>query len=184
MEIKTHNSTIELYQGDITTQKTDAIVNAANSRLAGGGGVDGAIHRAGGPAIMEECREIGSCPPGNAVITTGGKLPASHVIHAVGPIYRNGTAGEPELLKKAYQSCLKIAENNSLTSIAFPSISTGAYGYPIQDAARIAISTVLDHLKTKTGIERVVFVLFNTRDFDVYKAVLEALSEKQGIQIV
>jgi O-acetyl-ADP-ribose deacetylase (regulator of RNase III) len=174
MEIKIHNLTIELYQGDITTQKTDAIVNAANSRLAGGGGVDGAIHRAGGPAIMEECREIGSCPTGTAVITTGGKLPASHVIHAVGPVYRNGTAGEPELLKKAYQSCLKIAENNGLTSVAFPSISTGAYGYPIHDAARIAISTVLDHLKAKTGIKRVVFVLFNTQDFDVYKAVLEA----------
>ncbi len=174
MEIKVHNTTIELYQGDITTQKTDAIVNAANSRLAGGGGVDGAIHRAGGPAIMEACRKIGSCPTGTAVITTGGRLPASHVIHAVGPVYRNGAAGEPELLKKAYQSCLKIAENNSLTSIAFPSISTGAYGYPVHDAARIAIATVLDHLKTKTGIKRVVFVLFNTRDFDVYKVVLEA----------
>jgi O-acetyl-ADP-ribose deacetylase (regulator of RNase III) len=174
MEIKVHNSTIELYQGDITTQKTDAIVNAANSRLAGGGGVDGAIHRAGGHAIMEACRKIGSCPTGTAVITTGGKLPASHVIHAVGPVYRNSTAGEPELLKKAYQSCLKIAENNGLTSIAFPSISTGAYGYPIHDAARIAISTVLDHLKAKTGIKRVVFVLFNTQDFDVYNAVLKA----------
>ena len=174
MEIKAHNSTIELYQGDITTQKTDAIVNAANSRLAGGGGVDGAIHRAGGPEIMEACRKIGNCPTGTAVITTGGRLPASHVIHAVGPIYRNGTAGEPELLKKTYQSCLKIAENNGLTSIAFPSISTGAYGYPIHDAARIAIATVLDHLKAKTGIRRVVFVLFNTRDFDIYKAVLEA----------
>jgi O-acetyl-ADP-ribose deacetylase (regulator of RNase III) len=174
MEIKVHNSTIELYQGDITTQQTDAIVNAANARLAGGGGVDGAIHRAGGLAIMEECREIGNCPTGTAVITTGGNLPASHVIHAVGPVYRSGTAGEPELLKKAYQSCLKIAQDNGLTSIAFPSISTGAYGYPIHDAARIAISTVIDHLKANTGIERVVFVLFNTRDFDVYKALLEA----------
>ena len=174
MEIQVHNTTIELYQGDITTLKTDAIVNAANSRLAGGGGVDGAIHRAGGPAIMDECRKIGSCPTGTAVITTGGNLPASHVIHAVGPIYRNGAAGEPELLKKTYQSCLEIAEKQALRSIAFPSISTGAYGYPIRDAARIAISTVLDHLKAKTGIKRVVFVLFNSHDFNIYKTILKA----------
>jgi O-acetyl-ADP-ribose deacetylase (regulator of RNase III) len=174
MEIKIHNATIALYQGDISTLKTDAIVNAANSRLAGGGGVDGAIHRAGGPAIMDACRKIGSCPTGTAVITTGGNLSASHVIHAVGPIYRNGAAGEPELLKKTYQSCLEIAEKQALRSIAFPSISTGAYGYPIRDAARIAISTVLDHLKAKTGINRVVFVLFNSHDFDIYKTILKA----------
>jgi O-acetyl-ADP-ribose deacetylase (regulator of RNase III) len=184
MEIKIHNSTIRLCQGDITTQKTDAIVNAANSRLAGGGGVDGAIHRVGGSAIMEECRKIGSCPPGNAVITTGGKLPASYVIHAVGPIYRNGTCGEPELLKKAFQSCMKIAAEKSLKSIAFPSISTGAYGYPIRDAARIAITTVLDHLTMETSIERVVFVLFNTHDFGVYKTLLESMIEKYGAKIL
>ena len=184
MQIKIHNTTLELYQGDITSQKVDAIVNAANARLAGGGGVDGAIHYAGGPTIMEECREIGGCPTGSAVITTGGKLAASHVIHAVGPIYRNGTSGEPELLKKAYQSCMKIAAENSLKSIAFPSISTGAYGYPIRDAARIAITTVLDHLTMEISIERVVFVLFNTHDFGVYKTLLESMIEKYEAKIL
>src|SRR3990172_1186769 len=122
MKVLINRTMLELVEGDITRQDTEAIVNAANSRLAGGGGVDGVIHRAGGPAIMEECRKIGSCPTGNAVITTGGNLFARFVIHTVGPIYRNGTAGEPELLKKAYQSCLKIAEESRLASIAFPSI--------------------------------------------------------------
>ena len=112
MQIKVDNSIIELYQGDITTQQAAAIVNAANSRLAGGGGVDGAIHRAGGPAIMEACRKIGGCPTGSAVITTGGNLLAPHVIHAVGPVYRNGASGEPELLKSVYKSCLNLAEKN------------------------------------------------------------------------
>ncbi len=144
-----NKSNIELCQGDITTQRVDAIVNAANSRLAGGGGVDGAIHRVGGPAIMEECRRIGGCPTGNAVITTGGKLPATYVIHAVGPVYRNGNSGEPELLKSAYQSCLKLADEHSIKSLAFPSISTGAYGYPIKEAATIALTTTLDYLKKK-----------------------------------
>jgi O-acetyl-ADP-ribose deacetylase (regulator of RNase III) len=176
---KINNTIIELYQGDITTQKVDAIVNAANSRLAGGGGVDGAIHRAGGPVLMEECRKIGGCPTGSAVITTGGMLPATYVIHTVGPIYRNGNAGEPELLKSAYQSCMKLAEEHGIKSIAFPSISTGVYGYPIQKAAQIAIKTVIDYInKTHNAIERVIFVLFSQSDFDIYRAVFEELIEQ------
>jgi O-acetyl-ADP-ribose deacetylase len=177
MQLTIHNTTIFLCQGDITAQYVDAVVNAANSRLAGGGGVDGAIHRAGGPAIMEACRKIGGCPTGSAVITTGGSLPASYVIHAVGPVYRNGSSGEPELLKSVYQSCLSLAEKNHITSIALPSISTGAYGYPIAEAARIALATVLEHVQGSTGIERVVFVLFSTQDFAVYQSLLEKMTK-------
>ncbi len=176
MEIRIHNSRIRLYQGDITQQHTDAIVNAANSRLAGGGGVDGAIHRAGGPAIMEECRKIGGCATGSAVITSGGKLAARHVIHAVGPVYRNGHSGEPALLRSAYQSCLRLAESHGIKSIAFPSISTGAYGYPIAEAARIALTTVIEHLKGQTCIEQVNFVLFSGTDFQIYESLLKELA--------
>ncbi len=176
MEIRIHNSRIRLYQGDITQQHTDAIVNAANSRLAGGGGVDGAIHRAGGPAIMEECRKIGGCATGSAVITSGGKLAARHVIHAVGPVYRNGHSGEPALLRSAYQSCLRLAESHGIKSIAFPSISTGAYGYPIAEAARIALTTVIEHLNGQTCIEQVNFVLFSGTDFQIYESLLKELA--------
>ncbi len=175
MKKQINTSMVELIQGDITAQKVDAIVNAANSRLAGGGGVDGAIHRSGGPAIMEECRRLGGCPTGRAVITTGGTLPAPYVIHAVGPVYRNGDSGEPELLKKAYQCCLAIAEERGIKSMAVPSISTGAYGYPIRDAAQIALTTVIDHLKKESTIERVVFVLFSQHDFEVYRSLLEEI---------
>jgi O-acetyl-ADP-ribose deacetylase (regulator of RNase III) len=173
-----NTTTIELYQGDITIQQVDAIVNAANSRLAGGGGVDGAIHRAGGPSIMEECRRIGGCPTGSAVITTGGNLQAHYVIHTVGPVYRNGISGEPELLKSAYQSCLKLAEDRGIKSIAFPSISTGAYGYPLREAAHLALTTVVEYIKGDTVIERVVFVLYSQNDFEVYRSLLEAITEK------
>lgn len=169
------NSVIELIQGDITRQQVDAIVNAANSRLAGGGGVDGAIHRAGGPAIMRECKAIGGCPTGEAVITTGGNLPARHVIHAVGPIYRNGDSGEPQLLANAYRNSLRLADKHGLKTIAFPSISTGAYGYPIAEAAKIALSTVIDYLKGPTSIERVIFVLFTSSDLSVYERSLQTL---------
>lgn len=169
------NSAIELIQGDITRQQVDAIVNAANSRLAGGGGVDGAIHRAGGPAIMRECKTIGGCPTGEAVITTGGNLPARHVIHAVGPIYRNGDCGEPQLLANAYRNSLRLADKHGLKTIAFPSISTGAYGYPIAEAAKIALSTVIDYLKGTTSIERVIFVLFTSSDLSVYEKSLQTL---------
>lgn len=177
MQITIHTTRILLYQGDITAQQVDAVVNAANSRLAGGGGVDGAIHRAGGPAILDACRKLGSCPVGSAVITTGGNLPARYVIHAVGPVYRNGVSGEPELLRSAYRSCLNLAEKNDITSIAFPSISTGAYGYPIAQAAQIALSTAVEHVKGTTSIERLVFVLFSSQDFAVYHDLLDELTK-------
>lgn len=173
MEITIHGSRIQLVQGDITQQRVDAIVNAANQRLAGGGGVDGAIHRAGGPEIMAACRKYDGCPTGTAVITTGGKLPAKYVIHTVGPVYKNGKSGEPELLRSAYLSSLKLAEENGLSSLAFPSISTGVYGYPIEAAATIALDTVVSCLKGETGIERVVFVLFSEPDYAVYRTALE-----------
>lgn len=175
MQRRVKASVIELCQGDITRQQVDAIVNAANSRLAGGGGVDGAIHRAGGPAIMEACRALGGCPTGEAVVTTGGNLPARYVIHAVGPIYRNGASGEAALLAQAYRNSLKRADEHKLKSIAFPSISTGAYGYPIAEAARIALGTVIDYLNGPTTLERVVFVLFSAHDLAVYENALQTL---------
>ena len=168
MDYRVNNSIIELFQGDITKLQVEAIVNAANSRLAGGGGVDGAIHRAGGPAIMAECRTIGSCPTGEAVITTGGALAAKYVIHTVGPVYRGGSSGEPKLLHNAYASSLNLAEHHSLKSIAFPSISTGVYGYPIDEASKIAIRAVAGHVNGQTILERVIFVLFSAPDLEVY----------------
>ena len=170
----TINSTIlSLIKGDITHEETDAIVNAANSRLAGGGGVDGAIHRAGGPKIMEECRKIGGCPTGNAVITTGGNLKAKHVIHAVGPIYRDGKHDEAKLLASAYKSSPELAVKKGIKNIAFPSISTGAYSYPINEAAEIALKTVIDFIRANKGLSLVRFVLFSDRDLEVYKKTLE-----------
>jgi O-acetyl-ADP-ribose deacetylase (regulator of RNase III) len=164
-------------RGDITEQDTDAIVNAANSSLMGGGGVDGAIHRAGGPAILEECKqivaEIGRCPTGEAVITTGGKLKARYVVHTVGPVWHGGSRGEPELLASAYRNSLEIARSRGIRTIAFPSISTGAYGYPVEKAAEVAVRTVAD-LVRKNPLEEVRFVLFSGGDFETYS---EALSE-------
>lgn len=160
---------IELVQGDITTQRVDAIVNAANSTLLGGGGVDGAIHRAGGPRILAECRAIGGCATGDAVITTGGRLPARHVIHTVGPVYHGGGRGETALLASAYRRSLEVASANALRSIAFPSISTGAYHFPIEQAARIALHTVAAHLREHPEIELVRFVLFSAADLAVYE---------------
>ena len=174
MQYRVNNAVIELFQGDITRLQIDAIVNAANSRLAGGGGVDGAIHRAGGPAIMAECKKIGGCPTGEAVITTGGKLSARYVIHTVGPVYRGGASGEPKLLQNAYANSLGLAEKHNLKSIAFPSISTGVYGYPIEEAAKIAIRTVVDHLNGQTILEKVVFVLFSSPDLEVYIKNIQA----------
>jgi O-acetyl-ADP-ribose deacetylase (regulator of RNase III) len=166
---------LALVQGDITLQDTDAIVNAANSGLRGGGGVDGAIHRAGGPAIMEQCRRIGGCPTGGAVITTGGNLPARRVIHAVGPRWGGGDRGEEALLAGAYRSSLELAVGNGLRSVAFPSISTGAYGYPIRAAARVALRTVVDFLRENPGrLDVVRFVLFSAADKQIYE---EALAE-------
>ena len=155
MRITVVNAAIELQQGDITRLEVDAIANAANARLAGGGGVDGAIHRAGGPSIMAECREIGFCPTGTAVVTTAGRLKARYVIHAVGPVYRNGTQGEPELLAGAYRACLQLADSHVVTSIAFPSISTGVYGFPMERAAGIASTEIKQFLENNNTIEKV-----------------------------
>ncbi len=166
---------IELIQGDITQQDTEAIVNAANKTLLGGGGVDGAIHRAGGPAILEECRKLGGCETGDAKITTGGNLKAKWVIHAVGPVYRDGKHGEPELLASCYRRSLEIALENGIKSIAFPAISCGAYRYPVEEAAQIAISTVADFVRNRDGIQLVRFVLFDNKTFYAYTAAFEAL---------
>ena len=173
--MKIKNTEIKIIQADITELKVDAIVNAANSMLAGGGGVDGAIHRAGGPKIMEECRKIGGCPTGKAVITTGGDLKARYVIHTVGPIYRDGKRGEPELLASAYSNSLKIAAERGIRSISFPSISTGAYGYPINEAARIALQTVIGFIKTDKAPGLVRFVLFSDKDLKAYEEALKGI---------
>ncbi|MDO8445174.1 MAG: O-acetyl-ADP-ribose deacetylase [Deltaproteobacteria bacterium] len=175
MEIKIDDSTLSLLRGDITQEETEAIVNAANSALAGGGGVDGAIHRAGGPKIMEECRRIGGCPTGQAVITTGGNLKARYVIHTVGPIYRDGKSGEPELLASAYRNSLKIAVEKGVQSISFPSISTGAYGYPINEAAGIALGSAIDFIKTHRNPKLIRFVLFSDRDLKAYEEALKGM---------
>lgn len=169
MSFRIGASTLELVRGDITRQATDAIVNAANQTLLGGGGVDGAIHRAGGPAILAECRRLGGCRTGDAKITTGGRLPARHVIHTVGPVYRDGKHGEPELLASAYRRSLEVASANGLRSVAFPSISTGAYSYPVEEAAGIALSTVADYLRAHPDIELVRFVLFSAADLAAYE---------------
>ncbi len=159
---------ITLVQGDITTLDVDAIVNAANNSLLGGGGVDGAIHRAAGKELLAECRTLGGCETGDAKITRGYRLQARHVIHTVGPIYRSGVSGEPRLLGSCYRRCLEVAHENQLRSVAFPSISTGAYGYPIEDACKIALTTTLEQLGKFPDIERVVFCLFSKRDLEVY----------------
>lgn len=174
---KTIGSTrLSLVRGDITTEDTDAIVNAANSRLAGGGGVDGAIHRAGGPRIMEECRKIGSCPPGSAVITTGGRLKARYVIHTVGPVYRDGKHGEEKVLSSAYRESLKKALENGLKTVSFPSISTGVYGYPVEEAAGTALATVIEFIQENNNLDLVRFVLFSDRDLAAYTRALERLT--------
>src|SRR5690242_9183874 len=165
--------TLALMQGDIVRVEADTIVNAANAALAGGGGVDGAIHRAGGPNIMEECRKIGGCPTGSAVATTAGKLRAKYIFHAVGPIY-GSHKDQANLLASAYQSCLNLAERYHIKSIAFPSLSTGAYGYPVAEAAPIALETVITHLKKPTSLQEVIFVLFS---YDVYAAYDQALAK-------
>lgn len=175
MDVRIENSILSLIKGDITLEETDAIVNAANSRLAGGGGVDGAIHMAGGPKIMEECRKIGGCPTGQAVMTNGGNLKAKYVIHTVGPIYRDGKHGEPELLASAYRNSLKLAAGKGIRSISFPSISTGAYGYPIDEAAKIALQTVIDFIKLHKTPTMVRFVLFSDKDLKVYEEALREI---------
>src|SRR2546421_12913773 len=174
MSTRTINGvTLALVQGDIVQVKADAIVNAANAGLAGGSGVDGAIHRAGGPTIMAECRKIGGCPTGSAVATTAGDLPAKYVFHAVGPIYR-GSSEDELLLASAYQSCLDLAEQYKVESIAFPSLSTGVYGYPLDLAAPIALLTIIEHIKKPTSLKQVMVVLFGDRS---YQAFVEALTK-------
>jgi O-acetyl-ADP-ribose deacetylase (regulator of RNase III) len=168
---------VDLVQGDITHAETDAIVNAANSGLHGGGGVDGAIHRAGGPAILEECRKIGGCPTGQAVITSGGRLKARHVIHTVGPVYRDGRHGEGELLASAYRTSLRLAKEAGLKSVAFPSISTGAYGYPVEEAAKIALRVVRELAAEPGPLELVRFVLFDEATLRVYQAARVEVEE-------
>jgi O-acetyl-ADP-ribose deacetylase (regulator of RNase III) len=176
MEVRVGSSILELVEGDITLQDTDAIVNAANSSLLGGGGVDGAIHRAGGPQILEECRKIGGCPTGLARITGAGRLRAKKVIHTVGPVYYREGDRSPELLASAYRSSLLLASEHGFRSVAFPSISTGAYGYPIREAAPVALRTVIEYLRGHPEIERVRFVLFGRAAYDAYRSALESLS--------
>jgi O-acetyl-ADP-ribose deacetylase len=167
---------------DITKETTEAIVNAANSSLLGGGGVDGAIHRAGGPSILQECRrivaKIGTLPPGKAVITTGGRMPAKYVVHTVGPIYRGGRQHEAETLASCYRESIEVADDHGIRSLAFPSISTGAYGYPVHEAAHIAVRTVAGALLSCVHLELVRFVLFDLATCDAYVQSAEKLSQQ------
>lgn len=175
MRVQIGGQTLELHDGDITDEQVDAIVDAANSRLAGGGGVDGAIHRRGGPEIMAEtqARYPEGCPTGSAVISGAGKLPARYVVHAVGPVWKGGNHGEPELLARAYRRSLELAVQHGCRSVALPSLSTGAYGYPIDQAARIALRTAIDFLRREQKPELVRFVLFGGGAYGAFAAALE-----------
>jgi len=163
----------ELVQGDLTQQKVDAIVNAANTTLLGGGGVDRAIHRAAGPELLRECRTLGGCPTGGAKITRGYRLPAKFVIHTVGPVWGGGTKLEDDLLRNCYRNSLKLAEENQIHSIAFPSISTGAYRFPLERASKIAVQTARDCLNQTPCVQKVIFVCFSKGDYEVYQRALE-----------
>lgn len=179
MKATVHQSILEIVQGDITQQDTEAIGNAANSALAGGGGVDGAIHRGGGPNLMSELRaKYKGCPTGSAVITSGGNLKANYVIHAVGPRY-SGSPKDAELLSSAYRKSLELCTQNKISSIAFPSISTGIYGYPVEEASRIALKTAMDYLKEHPEIKLVRFVLFDSKTYDVYKESFKKMAPPQ-----
>lgn len=163
---------IRLIHDDITKQQVDAIVNAANSRLAGGGGVDGAIHRAAGPELPIACQKLNGCRTGSSKITPGFNLPSRYIIHTVGPIWRGGNSNENELLRSCYQTSLELAIENNILTIAFPNISTGIYGFPKQEAARIAINTVIDFLTNNSQIDKVVFVCFDQENFEIYHELL------------
>jgi len=179
MKTTVHQSTLEVVQGDITKQDTEAIGNAANSHLAGGGGVDGAIHRAGGPAIMAELKaKYKGCPTGSAVITGGGNLKAKYVLHAVGPIY-SGAPRDAELLSSAYRTSLELCTKHKISSIAFPSISTGVYGYPVEEASRVALKTVMDYLKDQPDMRLIRFVLFDGRTYQIYEEALKKMTERK-----
>ena len=166
---------LEVMQGDITKLEVDAIVNAANKSLLGGGGVDGAIHRAAGPELLEECRTLGGCPTGEARITKSYRLGARHVIHTVGPVY-GGKPEDSRLLKNCYENSLKLAVENNVKSIAFPAISCGVYGYPIQEACKIAVDTTCNFLKSNPSMEKTIFILFSAGDYNIYNDYLKMIS--------
>jgi O-acetyl-ADP-ribose deacetylase len=182
MQVQINGCTLELLRGNIVEQAVDAIVNAANSSLLGGGGVDGAIHRAAGPGLVAECATLLGCSTGKAKITGGYRLPARHVIHAVGPRYRDGKHGEAELLASAYHSSLQLATQHQLQSIAFPAISTGVYSYPLDAAARIALTTVIDYLNAQNGLKLVRFVLFNDDILDTFRRALAQIARERSIE--
>lgn len=165
------NVNIQIKEEDITNEKVDAIVNAANNTLLGGGGVDGAIHKKGGHLILEQCKKIGGCPTGEARITTAGNLPAKYVIHTVGPIYKDGKHNEAQLLYKAYYNSLKLANEYNLKTVSFPSISTGAYGYPANEAVKVVVSVVKDFLNEDHHFEEINFILFNKENYEIYREI-------------
>ena len=175
MQVTIEGRGLELVKGDITAQQVDAIVNAANSRLAGGGGVDGAIHRAAGPGLLYECRKIGGCPTGEARITRGYNLPARYVIHTVGPIY-TGRAQDRKLLSSCYLNSLDLAVKNDITSIAFPAISCGVYGYPVKEACKIAVDSSCAFLEQHPSLQKIIFVQFSPNDFAFYENYLKSIS--------
>lgn len=175
MKVKIENTTLELVKGDITKQSTEAVVNAANKRLAPGGGVAGAIHRAAGPELWGECKKLDGCKTGEAKITKGYDLPVSHVIHTVGPVY-SGSDEDPKKLSSSYRNSLKLAEENDIKSISFPALSTGAFGYPIKKAAEVALETVLNYLSDGSSIDLVRFVLYDSSSFEIHKETLESFN--------